>query len=75
MCVLSIVVMIVTSVTDHVGGAIAAGMTAAIAILCLMLVTAVAGPEALVLHDLVSLSESPCSPGQLDRLAQAEGPR
>jgi hypothetical protein len=43
-CVLSIAAMIVTSITDHVGAAIAAGSVAAIAILCLMLVTAVAGP-------------------------------
>ena len=46
-CVLSIATMIVTSITDHVGGAIAAGSVAGVAILCLMLVTAVAGPEAL----------------------------
>jgi hypothetical protein len=45
-CVLSIATMIVTSITDHVGGAIAAGSVAALAILSLMLVTAVAGPEA-----------------------------
>jgi hypothetical protein len=45
-CVLSIATMIVTSITDHVGGAIAAGSVAAIAVLCLVLVTAVAGPEA-----------------------------
>src|SRR4051812_38018583 len=45
-CVLSIVTMIVTSITDHVGAAIAAGSVAAIAIICLMLVTAVAGPTA-----------------------------
>jgi hypothetical protein len=45
-CVLSIATMIVTSITDHVGGAIAAGSVAAVAILCLMLVTAVAGPGA-----------------------------
>jgi hypothetical protein len=45
-CVLSIASMIVASITNHVGAAIAAGSVAAIAILCLMLVTAVAGPEA-----------------------------
>jgi hypothetical protein len=38
--------MIVASILDHNGAAIAAGMTAAVAILCLILVTAVAGPEA-----------------------------
>lgn len=45
-CVLSIAGMIVASITNHVGAAIAAGMAAAIAIVCLILVTAVAGPEA-----------------------------
>jgi len=45
-CVLAIAAMIVTSITDHVGAAIAAGSVAAIAIVCLMLVTAVAGPGA-----------------------------
>jgi len=43
-CVVSIASMIVASITNHVGAAIAAGSVAAIAILCLMLVTAVAGP-------------------------------
>jgi hypothetical protein len=38
--------MIASSITNHTGAAIAAGMTAAIAILCLILVTSVAGPEA-----------------------------
>lgn len=45
-CVLAIAAMIATSITDHVGAAIAAGSVAAIAILCLMLVTAVAPPGA-----------------------------
>ena len=45
-CALSIASMIVASITDHVGAAIAAGSVAAIAVLCLMLVTAVAGPGA-----------------------------
>jgi hypothetical protein len=45
-CVLAIAGMIAASITDHNGIAIAAGMTAAIAIVCLILVTAVAGPEA-----------------------------
>jgi hypothetical protein len=38
--------MIVASITDHNGIAIATGLTAAVAIVCLILVTAVAGPEA-----------------------------
>ena len=38
-------------------------------------VVAVAGPEAIVLHDLAEGSESPCSPAQLDRLARLEGRR
>ena len=46
MCVLAIAGMIVASVTDHNGVAIATGLTAAVAIVCLILVTAVAGPEA-----------------------------
>jgi hypothetical protein len=45
-CVLAIAGMIVASVTDHNGVAIATGLTAAVAIICLILVTAVAGPEA-----------------------------
>jgi hypothetical protein len=45
-CALAIAGMIVASITSHNGVAIALGMTAAVAILCLMLVTAVAGPEA-----------------------------
>jgi hypothetical protein len=45
-CVLAIAGMIVSSVTSHNGVAIATGLTAAVAILCLILVTAVAGPEA-----------------------------
>lgn len=46
MCALAIVAMIVASITTHNGAAIAAGMVAAVAVLCLMLVTAVAGPQA-----------------------------
>lgn len=38
--------MIVSSVTEHNGIAIATGLLAAVAVLCLILVTAVAGPEA-----------------------------
>jgi vacuolar-type H+-ATPase subunit D/Vma8 len=38
--------MIVASITSHNGVAIAMGLTAAVAVMCLMLVTAVAGPEA-----------------------------
>ena len=45
-CALAIAGMIVSSITVHNGIAIATGLTAAIAILCLILVTAVAGPEA-----------------------------
>ena len=45
-CVLAIAGMIAASITSHNGVAIALGVTAAVAILCLMLVTAVAGPEA-----------------------------
>ena len=36
-------------------------------------VVVVTGPEALVLHDLVGLTESACTPAQLDRLAREEG--
>jgi len=45
-CALAIVGMIVSSITTHNGIAIATGLIAAVAILCLILVTAVAGPEA-----------------------------
>ena len=45
-CVGAIGVMIAASITSHNGVAIAAGTVAAVAVICLMLVTAVAGPEA-----------------------------
>jgi hypothetical protein len=45
-CASAIAGMIVASVTTHNGVAIALGITAAVAVLCLMLVTAIAGPEA-----------------------------
>ncbi|MEY2423714.1 MAG: hypothetical protein QOI95_3781 [Acidimicrobiaceae bacterium] len=45
-CALAIAGMIVASITSHNGVAIALGITAAVAVMCLMLVTAVAGPEA-----------------------------
>lgn len=53
MCVLAIGGMIVASVTDHNGVAIATGLIAAVAIVCLILVTAVAGPEAFGVRPLV----------------------
>ena len=37
-------------------------------------VVAVGDAEALTLHDLVALSESPCTVAQLERLAREEGP-
>jgi hypothetical protein len=45
-CALAIAGMIAASVTTHNGVAIALGITAAVAVLGLILVTAVAGPEA-----------------------------
>ena len=45
-CALAIAGMIVSSITSHNGVAIALGTVAAVAVLCLMLVSAVAGPEA-----------------------------
>jgi hypothetical protein len=45
-CALAIAGMIIASITTHTGVAIALGVTAAVAVMCLMLVTAVAGPEA-----------------------------
>jgi len=45
-CALAIAGMIVSSITDHNGIAIATGLVAAVAVLCLALVTAVGGPEA-----------------------------
>jgi hypothetical protein len=45
-CALAIAGMIVASITSHNGVAIALGTVAAVAVLCLMLVSAVAGPEA-----------------------------
>ena len=45
-CGLAIAGMIASSITSHNGVAIALGLVAAVAVLCLMLVTAVAGPGA-----------------------------
>ena len=45
-CALAIAGMIVASATSHNGVAIALGTIAAVAVICLMLVSAVAGPEA-----------------------------
>lgn len=45
-CAFAVAGMIVSSITSHNGIAIATGLTGAVAILCLILVTAVAGPEA-----------------------------
>jgi hypothetical protein len=36
-------------------------------------VVVVEGPEAMTLCDRVALTESPCTPAQLDRLARDEG--
>jgi hypothetical protein len=44
--VLAIAGMIVTSITNHTGAAITFGLVAAGAVVCLILVTAVAGPSA-----------------------------
>jgi hypothetical protein len=45
-CVIAIAGMIVTSVTENTGAAITFGLVAAGAIVCLILVTAAAGPGA-----------------------------
>jgi hypothetical protein len=45
-CVLGVAGMIGGSIADHIGVAITAGVVAAIAVLCLILVTAAAGPAA-----------------------------
>src|SRR3954452_18160815 len=45
-CVLAIAGMIVASITDHVGTAITFGLIASAALVALILVTAVAGPNA-----------------------------
>jgi hypothetical protein len=46
LCGVGIAGMIAASITDHIGLAITSGMVAAIAVLCLILVTAAAGPQA-----------------------------
>ena len=46
LCVVGVAGMIAASITNHIGVAITAGSLAAIAVLCLILVTAAAGPEA-----------------------------
>ena len=46
LCAAGVVGMIVASITDHIGIAITSGMVAAVAVLCLILVTAAAGPAA-----------------------------
>jgi hypothetical protein len=45
-CVVGIAGMVAGSITDHIGVAITAGAMTAIAVLCLILVTAAAGPTA-----------------------------
>ena len=45
-CVAGIAGMIASSIADRTGAAITAGMVTAVAVLCLILVTAAAGPEA-----------------------------
>jgi hypothetical protein len=46
LCMAGVAGMISASITNHIGLAITSGMVAAIAALCLILVTAAAGPEA-----------------------------
>ena len=45
-CVVGIAGMLAGSITSHIGVAITAGVAAAVGVLCLILVTAVAGPAA-----------------------------
>jgi hypothetical protein len=45
-CVAGIAGMIVASIADRTGAAITAGLVTAVSVLCLILVTAAAGPEA-----------------------------
>jgi hypothetical protein len=45
-CALGIVGMIVASIADRTGAAITAGLVTAVAVLCMLLVTAVAPPSA-----------------------------
>jgi hypothetical protein len=45
-CVVSIAGMIVSSIADSTGAAITFGLVAAVAVVCLILVTATASPEA-----------------------------
>ena len=45
-CVLGIAGMIVASIAERTGAAITAGMITAVAVLCMVLVTAVSPPEA-----------------------------
>ena len=46
LCAAGVAGMIGASITNHIGVAITSGMVAAIAVLCLILVTAAAGPAA-----------------------------
>jgi hypothetical protein len=46
LCAAGVAGMIAASITNHIGVAITSGMVAAIAVLCLILVTAAAGPAA-----------------------------
>jgi hypothetical protein len=45
-CALGIAGMIVASIAERTGAAITAGLITAVAVVCMVLVTAVAGPEA-----------------------------
>src|SRR5947207_141842 len=45
-CAAAIIGIVAASVTEHVGAAITFGLIAAVAVVCLVLVTAAAGPDA-----------------------------
>ena len=70
-CILAIAGMIAASVTDHVGTAITFGLFAAGAIVCLMLVTAVAGPAAFGVPPAVDEDAAADLERRIDRLVAA----
>ena len=70
-CVLAIAGMIATSVTDHTGAAITFGLVAAGAVVCLILVTAAAGPAAFGAPPAVDEDAAADLERRIDRLVDA----
>ena len=53
-CVAGIAGMIVSSIADNTGAALTAGLVTAVAVLCLIVTTAVTGPNGVGIRDLLA---------------------